>query len=194
MADMFGDNTGFYFYSSVFQGNMALLALVGVFAVYKLQQLSHSVETNGKELVDYVRDRIGHRSLKLEVELRKSYSDVEGLIVRIATLRGMDVASTGVGDLDDALVMLRANPIYQLMCTRYTELLDIEKSVRTKMKTPFYWTLGVIIGSLVLLALTHAIHKNLACLEFVPLLLMTVANVWALNENTQYIFLILKRA
>lgn len=38
--DFFGDSTGLYFYSAVFQGNMALLGLLGVIAVFKLQNLA----------------------------------------------------------------------------------------------------------------------------------------------------------
>jgi hypothetical protein len=49
-----GEYTGLYFYSSVFQGNMALLALVGVFAIYKLQQIHNNIAEIKKFVIQYI--------------------------------------------------------------------------------------------------------------------------------------------
>jgi hypothetical protein len=50
------ETTWLYFHSAVFQGDMALLAFVGVFVVFKLQQISSDLQAQFKNLDTFVRD------------------------------------------------------------------------------------------------------------------------------------------
>jgi hypothetical protein len=42
-STFFGQSTGLYFYSSVFQGNMALLGVLAVFIVFRYQQIKNEI-------------------------------------------------------------------------------------------------------------------------------------------------------
>lgn len=50
------ETTWLYFHSAVFQGDMALLAFVGVFVVFKLQQVSSNLQTQFRNIDAFVRD------------------------------------------------------------------------------------------------------------------------------------------
>ena len=57
-ADLFGETTGLYFFSAVFQGNMALLALVGVLIVFKIQQLNSSISQINDLIIRFIKDSL----------------------------------------------------------------------------------------------------------------------------------------
>jgi len=54
MCDCITETTLHYFFSAVFQGNMALLALLGVFVVFRLQYLQSTLQTKDRTIFDYV--------------------------------------------------------------------------------------------------------------------------------------------
>ena len=49
------ETVGLYFFSAVFQGNMALCALTSVFVIYKLQQINTQLQSNENRIIDYIK-------------------------------------------------------------------------------------------------------------------------------------------
>lgn len=50
------DYIGLYFFSAVFQGNMALLALLGVFVVFKQQMVTTELREKGNDFITSIRE------------------------------------------------------------------------------------------------------------------------------------------
>ncbi|HEY3294065.1 MAG TPA: hypothetical protein VGL38_01365 [bacterium] len=72
-----------YFHSTVFQGNMALVAFLGVFVVFRLQQLQQQYQSHFENLVRLVRDSMTSNGQAIPVDCADSKA-IENDINRIA--------------------------------------------------------------------------------------------------------------
>lgn len=52
---LINENVGLYFFSAVFQGNMALVALTAIFVIFKIQDLNKKLDTNEQVIKDFIR-------------------------------------------------------------------------------------------------------------------------------------------
>lgn len=68
-----------YFHSAVFQGDMALLAFVGVFVVFKLQQISSDLQTQFKNIDTFVRQYMSFQGTAIPV----NFHDIASLKTEI---------------------------------------------------------------------------------------------------------------
>lgn len=97
MDSFFGDNTALYFYSAVFQGNMALIALAGIFATFVLQQNLQRLNSNGEKLISFVAERTTYNHLARRW-LHSWFVDPDRLLDRILFIQndGMSGKETNI--------------------------------------------------------------------------------------------------
>jgi hypothetical protein len=185
----FSPTTGLYFYSAIFQGNMALLGLVGVFAVFIAQQLESQiveVENNIRAFVDRFVDQKGlGRNYPTNWH---SVSDYDMVLQNV--LESPDYnedakrcAEELINDISHASIWA----IRGLLILEHDRIID-------SIKKPMIWTVIVIMLSLLLLPFADTIHQGVStrneCLLF---LLTVVVNTYALWLNVRFIIVSLKR-
>ncbi|MBA4311923.1 MAG: hypothetical protein C0417_04760 [Chlorobiaceae bacterium] len=189
MDSFFGNNTALYFYSAVFQGNMALIALAGIFATFVLQQNLQKLNSNGEKLISFVLERTKHNHFAGQW-LHSWFVDPQRLLDRIDYIQngGMKVSENNKVESINLIKSFNNDAAYLRIRTQHINLKNNNARIVDALKKPFYWTISVIILSLVLLALANYIHKLWDLYEWIPICLIIVLNVIALFENKKYIF------
>lgn len=136
-CNFFSDSTGLYFYSAVFQGNMALLALLGVFIVLRFQRF------------ESIRDDVDSFYLSA---MKSAFKIVESMIKeKVPTL---DLKPL---QCEAKSAVYRKQNEYRLNWQRQ---LDEERTrfLKKAMK-PIWITSTTSLHSLFLLTVSHFIHK-----------------------------------
>ncbi len=151
----FDNYTGLYFYSSVFQGNMALLALVGVFAVFKIQMLQSSIQNSDVRIVEFVKRWYAHFGTSLPPDVEASFADVGSLDGRLQELLQK---MTGLRGDQGVLVGLTSNKDYKELIQQRGKLAPEHDRFLQHMIPPVASILLVTVVSLVLLPYASAIH------------------------------------
>jgi len=189
----FTDSTSLYFYSAVFQGNMALLALVGVFVIFKLQQISSAIQEKDKIIIEYIQN-----SFRVLVQEGKH-------------LPSIPINYKDTGDLKNVLSnIIQGNRFNEDIRNKANELLNEDadldqrfnerdnlqnskKSVINRIIAPFIMTFFVITLSLILLPLSNTIHTSFTTYEVYPILILIILNIGSLSFTGIYIFSVLKK-
>ena len=152
--DIFGESTGLYFYSAVFQGNMALLALVGVFAVFRLQQYQSVLDRFDTIVASFVRDVFLTRN---QVPFPFSYVDVSQLwddVKTVATRQKVQGPSDSIYNMNaiiDTAGDLNRSDKFQEMRPLRRQMVARRADIVSGFKSSVSVTLVVIVLSLVLL-------------------------------------------
>lgn len=185
----FLDTTGLYFYSAIFQGNMALLGLVGVFAVFIAQQLESQiveVESNIRAFVDRFTEMKGQgRNFPTYWH---SVSDYDMVLQNVLSSPEYDddakrCAQELLNDLSHASIWA----IRGLLQLEHDKIID-------SIKQPVIWTVIVILLSLVLLPFANLIHQAAGTLVEGALFVLTIlVNAYALWLNVRFIVVSLQR-
>jgi hypothetical protein len=191
-----------YFYSAVFQGNMAILALSAVFVVFYLQELSGLIAKEEDLIISYVNDYIKNQCtyphktfsiyrkfvrahanniLKLlkKYSIETSYDNKEKFQVFIKACNELIIDRTLIKYHSDLKVIIRK-----------------KKKVIEKLETPFYWILSVLIISIFLLPLSYCIHNirihNIPFFVLILIIFVVYLNIRALYQTTKFIFNVLQ--
>ncbi len=182
---IFDNNTSLYFYSAVFQGNMALLALIGVFVVYKLQILSNVLLRKDDQIISLI-----------EEFCKKSIGSVPDFLWDI--LRSPDEFETKVKEkLGDPEYKVNFRPYLQTLIKNpelnnhledRRQIIRIQEKIVTEMKLPFSVVLAVIIVSLVLLPMSLKLHCQFPMSELFAVIGTVILNIIALTLNTKFVF------
>lgn len=183
------NSSGLYFYSAVIQGNMALLALIGVFIVFKLQKIANDLDRLNSRIIEFVAIYVDLTSLFGKTTSLPMDQEVETLpliLNRLITDKNQSI-----------LVHNQVNDIQR--SKKYLQLYEKRKflngmklKIRQRMKVPFLWTLSVIVISLIFISLSHALHNYSEILELICMVCTILINVYALNLNTEFIWLTLQ--
>jgi hypothetical protein len=166
---------------------MALLALAGVFAVYRLQQNSFDLDLNVHRLGEYVQFKFA-TNIWIMQELSPYCHNIEGLNSQIE--RFSDPLSTVNSTYPSMFGMIAKDQYYKQLVQENENLKDRRTTLVSGMKLPFGLTLSVIIISLALLSFAHFIH--LCVIEWIPISILTLLNVYALWQTKNYVFKVLK--
>ncbi len=174
--DFLGENTGLYFFSAVFQGNMALLALVGVFAVFKIQQLNSSLQQHNEYLIKTIQDR-------LSFELHDGYTmpfpcQIVNDIPDISAALQQVISKHGTKELIGlAAKSLQTDEGTKKMLEKSQNLANMKKKIKADMKKPIISTLSVAVFSLVWLPFVHGIHFACTDLEMCLIIVAIALNI-----------------
>ena len=188
--NILGSNTGLYFYSAVFQGNMALLALVGVFVVFKLQIISGSLQMKDTEIMELIKQSfLTHGGQPIPEEIRSGFRDMQSLRMTIQS------------NLDDpnyrpsyryVVESVQANSSFKYMFAEREPIAERQRRLVHETGPPFISILVVIICSLVLLPFADFIHETLPHIELYLILMVVTTNIVALIWNGKFVFRVLK--
>lgn len=175
---------GLYFYSAVFQGNMALLALVGVFTVFRIQIIENRLLGLENQLSEFIRDYV-HRFMDGE-ERYLDFSNIDSLKMEVENLQFKYPKQQTFTDFAKHLLKL---PYYQRGFDQLTRFREALIGVRRGVTLPFVSSVGVIVLSLVMLPLSHSIHLHSIYLIEMSLIGITVMlNLIALFLNARFVF------
>ncbi len=168
---------------------MALLALVGVFAIYKLQDNNNSLQEIKHSLISYLHF--------YKLNLDDLYNNIDNLIETISSIASnpFDINNPYTSEHRKWEAIKRLNDTnkeYQEMKLLHISLRKTNTALIYEMKSPFYWTLGIIIASIVLLPLASIIHECFNYYEIIPMVLVISFNIFALMKNKKFIFMVLK--
>jgi hypothetical protein len=175
-STFFGESTGLYFYSAVFQGNMALLALTGVFVVFKLQHLKSNLQGIGERW-----------RLFINHEMEKSYpSDVSIDFVSPETFRTTLENKHRALSYDTFVKSILDNEGFQRIEIEWQEHQRRITAVRKSFNVALCWTVAIIFLSLALMPLAGWLHKGF--LREVAFFTATIVfNVVAITITSRFI-------
>jgi hypothetical protein len=185
----FDQYTGLYFYSAVFQGNMALLALAGVFAVLRIQLIAESTRTKENEIITFIKDYYAMDSARVPEKLRSHFNDPQNIIAHIRTL----LADNDYQPRNRS--RLERLPDNETLLTMLRELGSLEQtrsSIITQLKLPFGSTILVILLSLALVPFATQIHASSYPAEACLFGLIVLLQIATLAVNGRFIFKILE--
>ena len=169
---------GLYFYSAVFQGNMALLALVGVFLVFRLQVIDQSLQNVVTGIKNLIPPFIGvGNNAEQIVETIQSYDDVYDYLKKWIQC---DVNNPKEKHFfTTAYSILRNSNLLSLILNGWmlTEL----RLITTKMfLSPSKWVGVVILYSLLLLPCATMLHGLSKSIELLLIIVLVIIQVYAL--------------
>lgn len=182
------DYIGLYFFSAVFQGNMALLGLLGVFVVFKRQEITYALQEKDNVIITYL-----HKFLELDWDHVKpvafQYPNIEAIPERLIE---ESRNKTRGESLCYKFNKLSEDKNFQERFKERKELVNKRSKILNLMVPPFFWILSVIFASLVLLPLIYLIHSKWPWLELVLIAVTIIGNVWALVETKRFVWKMLK--
>lgn len=183
--NLFDNYTGLYFYSAVFQGNMALLAFTGVFVVFRLQLLSQAIQYKEAEVINFMINCYDNKPQWIHQEVRSHFDDLKNIKFHIQTLLdNRDWQPSNRGTLE----ALQQNFTFSMSIEELKKIENQKKNIISKIKFPFGSLLAVVILSLILLLATNYIHTTNFWLEICMFILTLLLNIWALYINVKFIF------
>ena len=178
---------GMYFYSAVLQGNMALLALLGVFVVFKRQELTIDLQGKDNAIVSYVQNYLDMFS-PISKHVAINYPNVEGIPTELLNMSNDEkvhgTTRTQAKDLYD-------DSNFKARYAERKELVDRRAKIVSLMAPAFIWILSIIIVSLVLLPFVHSIHAKTPWLELLLIVATIISNIWALIVTKGFVWTML---
>jgi len=178
-STFFGQYTGVYFYSTVFQGDMAMVGLIGLFVVFKLQRLidlQHSCEDRIFSRLDsYVPDHI-HRTHELFSKPIPLHKTILEHIKQESKL--------GAAEYENAEFLLNNAELSHLH-TVSEGTFKVKDAIERAMMPAIRWNAAAILLSLILLPFANAINRashETFPLETICIVAMIAINIWALKK------------
>lgn len=174
---------GLYFYSTIFQGNMALLGLLGVFVVFKRQELTSELQGKENAIVTFVQnylDLMMHNGTHIAL----SYKDVPSLH---KVIRDISEDKGYAGPFASRAKALYDDPNMLSRLAEREDLLQRRSRIFRTMIKPFVFILSVIVVSLILLPFAYSIHNYIPNLEIYPILLLILLNIYALFISSRFV-------
>ncbi len=169
----------FYFYSSVFQGNMALLAFAAIFVVYKVQLLNNEIQLADIALAERLNDWYARENVPMSHETSMLLIDLDAL--EMAHLDTMD---------PNLKIFCESNSFRTWHIRRHALRVNISV-VRKSLRQPLYWTLSVIVLSLFLLPFSSLIHGEPWYVEWTLVFIVIVFNVISLTKSVRFMQMML---
>ncbi|MDD5087921.1 MAG: hypothetical protein PHI18_03865 [bacterium] len=180
MVDFFGENTGLYFYSAVFQGNMALLGLLGVIVVFKLQHLSGWIDNIDEAIILYAQDKLEENRLVTGHIPLACYNahDLRKFLGKISK----DEKNYSVEIRASARHLLEGDAFVGQMLNTRKNAVSMRATTVRKATIPFILTGLAACLSLGLLMLSHQVHYYSTGVEacvFSAVFLLSCGAIWS---------------
>ena len=182
-SDFFGDFTGLYFYSTVVQGNMALLGLAALFAVFRLQVLYGLRSESNDKIIFYIKEHYAQAG-GLPPWLRHHSWNADQLLHALRAFKG----GADYPERDARLTreILEESHLTQLVVEKGV-LEHLQKDVAASLKRPLLLTVSVTAISLVLLPFASAIHRLGSLDEGLLFIAVILLNIVALVANFRFV-------
>jgi hypothetical protein len=157
--------TSYYFYSSIFQGNMGLLAFAAIFVVYKIQLLNNEIQLADQAIAERLNDWYTKEEIPMSHETSMLLIDLDAL------------EAVHADTLDPRLKQFCESNIFRTWHIRRHALRVNISAVKRSLTQPLYWTLSVVFTSLVLLPLSTLIHTEPWYFEWSLVAIVIVLNI-----------------
>jgi hypothetical protein len=186
-------NVPIYFFSAVFQGNMALLGLTGLFIFFKIQQIQDKVRKAKEELSSlFWKTAQTHlKTLIYGLPIDFDNTSVDFWFEKIFTL------AAGGRDIQPDVRNWACALTEELSFIGHRTALLIRaenemNAVRKQMNSPFILTMAVIVLSLIMLPMSHFYYVN--SLYFLKLAVCStlIFNIMAIYYNARFILSVLR--
>ena len=166
---IFQGGVGLYFYSAVFQGDVALLAVVGAFVVFRLQQLAAQILKAEERIREYVSDHLKREGYHLPASMLsadlKDYPTAIKTISQTGGYRGEGFNPDFVG-----CVKRLDNDQFRRLFAEWQG----PSSTGVHVSQAVRWTVIAVVVSLVALPFSNLVHEHVAWIEL-PLFSVTIA-------------------
>jgi hypothetical protein len=182
---IFSESTGLYFYSAVFQGNMALLALSGIFAVFRLQQIHSQQRLLGQVIQDVTNAIHGRQQFPLSWVQPDRIADIRAKIseLQVQMKSGRINPNMTEGSL---LVQLEEKVLPRIEV--YERLGSLSDMIGRSLSVPFGLTVGVIGTSLMLLMFARPLTLLSEWVLSATMVGTACLNICALMANVRFVF------
>ena len=186
-------NVPIYFFSAVFQGNLVLLAMTGLFIFFKIQQIKSDVQKSKEELSSlFWRSAQTHlRTLIFGLPIDFDNTSVDLWFDKIFTM------AAGGGDIQPDVRNWATALTEELSYIghRVARLIKAENEiymVRKEMNSPIILTIAVIVLSLIMLPMSHFYYIN--SLYFLKLAVSStlIFSIMAIYYNARFILGVLR--
>ncbi len=179
--------TALYFFSAIFQGNMALIGILGVFIVFKLQKFSQDETIVYEQLKDIVRNNF-LITTNYPPQVQLNFFDAKSLINYFSELS----KSESIGTTERIAKSIISLPSFISQSNLYKTIVEIRLSIITEMKFTFIFILIPTIISL--LSMVYAIplfHKFQFGLLFI-ISITTSIEIFSLFSAVYFIFKVIR--
>jgi hypothetical protein len=181
---MFDQYTGFYFFSSLFQGNIALLAFAGVFVVYRLQILTQAINAKESEIVAIISPAFVKNVGKVPEEVISAFQDLHNIVKHLDDY-GDKLIAEKIG-WQNVPKSLAADGRLHLLERQRNHMEEFQKQIVKATMKPFVWMVIIVLIALVGLPLASLIHTLGFVMEAIVIGIVVVINAYAIIINTQF--------
>ncbi len=181
---MFDQYTGFYFFSSLFQGNIALLAFAGVFVVYRLQILTQAINAKESEIVAIVSQAFVKHIGKVPEDVISAFQDLHNIVKHLNDF-GDKLIADKIG-WQNVPKSLAADERLHLLERQRNQMEEFRKQIVGATKRPFVWMVMIVLVALVGLPLASLIHTLGFVIEALVIGIAVVINAYAIIINTKF--------
>jgi hypothetical protein len=176
-----GESTALYFYSAVFQGNMALLGVRAVFVIFRTQWLDGAAATIGNRMFEHVDAVVRLNSSGDAFPI--GTTDALHLESRLTDLsREYKEPHIHHDKFGRSFDMLCSDHMLLSSRQRLISLTGQLQVVKTAFRSRLWIVLISIILPLILLPLVSVVHQTCACAEFAGIVATILATVVAIGE------------
>jgi hypothetical protein len=144
---MFSESTGFYLYSSLLQANAAILSILGVFTIFRVQSIQAAIEIIKNSLISSPFE--GHYSATEEMDEFDNFSLKEKI----------NAVKSGYGSHADGTYKNISKPNLN---HRYKNWTDNEEKI-DKIKKSIKWPSILLAGSIIVLSVFIVLSKWIHC-------------------------------
>jgi hypothetical protein len=183
---------GLYFFSAVFQGNMALLALTGVFVVFRLQLIDQEIASTFQQMKQHVLSRSSGGENEMVVRLADVHSSSQ-LMKRLGELAEMKPVTVADGPIKGLAFEIRGRNELVGLSSRSEDLQKFRERTVSAMRIPFILTATISVVSVILLPLIHYVDKTSHTTEAALIVLTLVLQGFVLWKTAQFTFDVVSR-
>lgn len=141
----FSKSTSLYFYSALLQGNAAMISLVGVFFVFKKQELKNYFSHKEKIITDYLKSTCNIIINYADIFIFENYND--------------DIFKNLTAESKNKLIETMRSAAWVV---RFEELHNIAnkiKELNNKSSLPIILIFSILLASVLILPMSNFIHK-----------------------------------
>jgi hypothetical protein len=189
--DFFNDYTSFYFYSTLFQGNMALLGLGGVFVVYRLQVLSTAMAAHDSNLVRIAESLFGGVLPKIVSDALVNVPSFVSTIHEYVSEWESANPNASWSEISQLRRLIEDTRVRQILKMRELDL-GSKSRIRGEYRFPFLSILLLTFCSLALIPFCSYIHHCSFLLEAFLFAIITLAEGLALWQTKALTFILLE--
>jgi len=176
---------GLYFFSAVFQGNMALLALTGVFVIFRLQHIDSEIAETFQKMKRFLVNRSSGNGEEMESRLRDVHTSAQ-LMQKLKELASLEPKTVADGPIRGVAFEVDRRKELENLSSRSEKLLTLRGRTVEMMKSPFRLTGALCAGSIVALPAIHSIGTASQTAEMILIISTVIFQILALYKTSRF--------